>query len=318
MLFQLDSPNGITSKEKNVVEETIQQPARQSLSKKFNLSLVIVYLCSILVTAPAIYFVTKDQVYSQAQKDLVLLVDVVKSIQDYVATDLRPHFMKEKIFYSPSFSGIVATARIAKYLKQRQPQYYIRNASDNPLNTDNRVRGLELALLEQFRNDRTLTSLNEEGEIDGQNYLVSSAPKISKKGCLRCHGDPAQAPVDVTGSYGSETGYGYQSGEVVGVSVVGVPLDDIQALTIERSLIIIGGITILFALLFIVVNSMVRRLILEPISDITEVAKAVSQGDLNREVGFSKRNDEIAELAMAFELMRRSLITAIKRMRRKA
>jgi methyl-accepting chemotaxis protein len=301
-----------------MVGVTVQQPARRSLAKKFNISLVIMYLCSVLVTAPTIYFFTEKQVYDRAKEDLVLLVDVVKSIQDYVATDLRPHFMQQQIFYSPSFSGIVATARIAKYLKQRQPQYYIRNASDNPLNLDNRVRGMEFALLEQFRGDRSLKYLNEEGEIEGQNYLVSSAPKISKKGCLRCHGDPDKAPGDVTETYGRESGYGYQSGEVVGVSVVGVPLDDIQALTIQRSLMIIGSITILFALLFIVINLMVRRLILEPISDITEVAKAVSKGDINRAIGVSGRNDEIADLALAFELMRRSLTTAMKRMRRKA
>jgi len=275
------------------------------------------YLCSVLVTAPTIYFVTKNQVYDQANEDLVLLVDVVKSIQEYVATDLRPHFMKEKIFYSPSFSGIVATARFSKYLKEKQPQYYIRNASDNPLNPDNLVRGLELRLLEQFQRDRSLKYLNQEGEIEGKNYLVSSAPKVSKKGCLRCHGQPDKAPGDVTATYGKETGYGYRPGEVVGVSVVGVPLDDIQGLTIQRSLIIVGGITVLFALLFIMVNLMVRRLILEPISDITKVAKAVSKGDINREVGVSGRNDEITDLALAFELMRRSLITAMKRMRRK-
>ena len=300
-----------------MVEETVPQPVRRSLAKKFNLSLFIVYLFSVAVTAPTIYFFTKQQVYDRAKEDLVLLVDVVKSIQDYVATDLRPHFMKEKIFYSPSFSGIVATARIAKYLEGRQPQYYIKNASDNPLNPDNRARGLELALLKQFRGMRNLEYLSEEGEIDGRNYLVASSPKVSKKGCLRCHGDPEKAPQDVTETYGVDTGYGYHTGEVVGVSLVGVPLADVRALSIERSLIVIGGITVLFALLFVMVNAMVKRLILEPISDITAVAKAVSKGDINREVGVSGRNDEIADLALSFELMRRSLITAMKRMRRK-
>ena len=301
-----------------MVGVSIKQSARLSLAKKFNLSLVIVYLCAVLVTAPTIYYVTKQQVYNRAGEDLKLLVDVVQSIQDYVATDLRPHFMKEKIFYSPSFSGIVATARIAKYLEERQPQYYIRNVSDNPLNPDNRARGLELELLQQFRGMRNLEYLSEVGEIDGQDYLVASSPKVSKKGCLRCHGDPDKAPGDVTESYGKETGYGYHSGEVVGVSLVGVPLEDVRTLTLQRSRIVIGGITILFALLFIIVNLMVRRLILVPISDITEVAKAVSKGDITREVGAYARNDEIADLAQSFELMRRSLITAMKRMRKKS
>ena len=291
---------------------------KTSLAKRFNLSLIVMYVCTVLIAAPTIYFSTKKQVYSNAEADLALLVDVVKSIQDFVATDLRPHFLREKIFYSPSFSGIVATSRIAKYLQQKQPDYYISNVSDNPLNPANQARGLEISLLDQFREDRKLDSINTDGIIDGRNYLVSSAPKISKKGCLRCHGDPADAPRDVTIGYGTESGYGYRSDEVVGVSVVGVPLEDVQRLAIERSLFVIGGITVLFALLFIVVNQLVKQLILSPIASITELAKAVSQGDIGREVAVVRRNDEISELANAFELMRRSLVTAMKRMRNKS
>ena len=301
-----------------MVENTTgKKLARRRLAKKFNLSLVLMYFATVLVTAPTIYFMTKKQVYDKAEADLVLLVDVVKSIQDYVATDLRPHFMKEKIFYSPSFSGIVATARIAKYLNEKQPQYYIKNASDNPLNTDNQVQGIELGLLQQFRQQKGLKSINSVGDIKGRTYLVSSAPKVSKKGCLRCHGDPQKAPEDVIKTYGQKTGYGYKPGEVVGVSLVGVPLEDVQALATERSLVAIGAITVLFSLLFVVVNMLVKRLILLPIAEITEVATAVSKGDIKRQINALDRNDEIADLAHAFELMRRSLITAMKRMRRK-
>jgi HAMP domain-containing protein len=225
--------------------------------------------------------------------------------------------MQEGIFYSPSFSGIVATTRIAKYLKDKQPKFHIRNASDNPINADNQVAGMELDLLEQFRSDRNYQSLNQVGTINGQQYLVSAAPKISKKGCLRCHGDPDSAPLDVTSTYGKKSGYGYKSGDVVGVSLVGVPLEDVQALTLKRSLLAIAGITVLFGLLFIVVDILVRRLILIPIVEMTEVAKAVSKGDINREINVEKHGDEIAELAQAFELMRRSLLTAMKRMKRR-
>ena len=296
--------------------EANQQVKQKSLVTKFNLSLLIIYLGSVLISAPSIYFLTKKEVYDRAGQELILMVDVVKSIQDYVATDLRPHFLKEKIFYSPSFSGIVATARVAKYLKQKQPQYYIKNASDNPLNQDNLVQGMEQDLLQQFRADRSLESLNSIGSIEGNTYLVSSAPKISKKGCLRCHGDPANAPEDVTATYGKQSGYGYKNDEVVGVSLVGVPLADVQSLAIQRSLIVIGAITVVFTLLFVIVNLLVRRLILVPVLEITEVAKAVSKGDIHRAISSEKRNDEIAELTNAFELMRRSLLTAMKRMKR--
>lgn len=298
--------------------QSTKQSNRRSLAKRFNLSLILMYVVTVLVTTPVVYIITKQQVYNRAEQELVLLVDVVKSIQDFIANDLRPHFMKEKIFYSPSFSGIVATSRIAKYLKQKQPQYYISNVSDNPLNPNNIVQGLEEDLLSRFRDDRNLAIVTTSGDIDGQKYLVSSAPKISKKGCLRCHGNPESAPEDVKVTYGTESGFGYQSGEVVGVSVVGVPLEDVQSLTFKRSLIVIGAITLLFAVLFIVVNKLVKRLILVPITEITTVATAVSHGDISREVRVKDRKDEIADLANAFELMRRSLVAAMKRMKRKS
>jgi len=290
---------------------------RRSLAKKFNLSLILLYLISIVIAAPSVYLFTKKQVYDRANEDLVLLVDVVKSIQDYVATDLRPHLMKQDIFYTPAVSGIVATARIAGYLNQKQPQYYIKNASDNPLNPKNEALGLENELLERFRADRDVASLSEEGVIGGKAYLVNSAPKVSKKGCLRCHGDPTKAPEDQKASFNGDRGRGYKTGDVVGVSLVGVPLADVQALSLERSLYVIGGLTLLFAVLFIVVNMLVKRLILVPINNITEVATAVSKGDLNRAVTFAERNDEISDLGQAFELMRRSLITAMKHLKGK-
>ncbi|MCU7929207.1 MAG: DUF3365 domain-containing protein [Candidatus Thiodiazotropha sp. (ex Codakia rugifera)] len=299
-----------------MVEQSANQGARRSLSKRFNLSLIVMYIFTVTVTTPAIYFITKQQVYNRAEQDLILLVDVVKSIQNFVANDLRPHFMKEQIYYSPSFSGIVATSRIAKYLKQKQPQYYISNVSDNPLNPKNKVQGLEQDLLNKFRSNRNMGLLNTMGEINGQTYLVSSAPKVSKKGCLRCHGEPERAPEDVKATYGTESGFGYRTGDVVGVSVVGVPLEDVQSLTIRHSLMVIGGITFLFTILFVVVNLLVRRLILEPIMEITTVAKAVSHGDVIREVNVKDRKDEIADLANAFELMRRSLVAAMKRIKR--
>jgi len=291
---------------------------QKSLVKRFNLVLFVIYIISVLVTAPVTYMYTEDQVYSRAQEDLVLLVDVVKSIQKYVGTDLRPHFTKQDIYYSPAISGMVATAKVAKYLKKKQPKYIIRNVSDNPLNMKNMATGIELGLLKTFRKNRRTKSINQIGKIDGKSYIISAAPKVtSKKGCLRCHGKPQKAPADVVSVYGTKSGYGWRMNEVVGVSIVGVPLDDIQTLTIERSAYMIGALTVLFALLFMLINSLVRRLILTPIVEITDVAKAVSGGDLYRVVEETDRNDEIGELSKAFELMRRSLVTAMKRLQKK-
>ena len=289
-----------------------------SIIRRFNLALVLIYFVSLGLIAPAVYYVTRHQVYKQADEELRLLVDVVRSIQGYVATDLRPHFLKEGIFYSPAISGIVATSRIADQLRQRQPQYYVKSSSDNPLNRANSANALETSLLERYRKGVVSGEVTEEGLIRGRPYLVAAAPKKSKKGCLRCHGDPDKAPADVIQGYGTDSGYHYKVGDVVGVSMVGVPLADVNKLALERSLTVMAAVTVLFALLFAIVNTMVRRLILSPLVEITKTAKAVSEGDVNRQVSADiRRRDEIAELAHSFEMLRRSLVTAMKRMQQK-
>jgi HAMP domain-containing protein len=282
--------------------------------RRFNVALVLLYLASVAGSVPVVYYFARKQVEAQAARELNLLVDMVKSVQGYVVKDLRPYLTKQQIFYSPAVSGIVATARIARNFQELQPAYYIKSSSDNPLNEDNWPEPLEQQLLERYRGDEKLGNLIEIGTIKGRNYLVSSTPKASTPECLRCHGDPQQAPDDVRKTYGTTSGYHYEPKGVVGVSVVGVPFEDIQSVTVQRSLWVTGMLTALFAAIFVIVNLLVRRYLISPILSIARTASAVSQGDLEQQVRMD-RNDELGELAHSFELMRRSLVSAMKRMR---
>ncbi len=290
--------------ETNTERGVVQRSA--SLVRRLNVSLFWIYVLSLMLSAPAVYYYTRQQVYREANHDLQLMVDMVKSIQGFVAAELRPYLTERGIYYSPAISGIVVTSRIAENFKQMQPHYYIKNASDNPLNPENGANALEFDLLEHFRREGGGDKLIAEGQIDGKPYLVAAAPKMSKKGCLRCHGKPGQAPEDVVTNYGSYSGYNYKVDEVVGVSVVGVPLEDVRALALERSLLVMGGLTALFGLLFLSVNKFIRRLVVVPILDITNSAKAISEGNLHERIE-TKRVDEIGELGRSVEMVRRRL-----------
>ena len=129
------------------------QASSGSVVRRFNIALGLLYLAGILVSAPAIYFYTQHQVYSQATTKLGMLVDMVDSIKGYVAKDLRPYFLEKRLFHTPGFSGIVATARIAMNFAEKQPTYTIRSIGDNPLNPSNLPELAEQNLLERFRED---------------------------------------------------------------------------------------------------------------------------------------------------------------------
>ena len=244
-----------------------------------------------------------------------MLVDMVKSIQGFVAKDLRPFLMKRELFFSPGFSGIVATSHIAANFNVFQPDYYIKNVSDNPLNPANLPQPLEIELLNRFRGDRQLGQWTQTGDLNGKSMLLSSAPKISKPGCLLCHGKKEEAPEEIRLKFTGDLGYGYQPDEVVGVSVVGVPIANVDTLALQRTAIVLGLLTLLFGIVLVAVNMLVRRNLLSPILKITDAAHAISHGSLDKRIEM-ERNDEIGDLARSVELVRRSFDKLMQRMRK--
>lgn len=287
---------------------------RRSIVRRFNGALLALYLISIGVSAPLIYFATDHQVSAQADKELKLLVNMVQSIQGYIAQHMRPFLVEHKLFYSAGFSGIVATGLIAEEFDRLQPGYYIKNVSDNPLNPANQPQPFEQQLLRSFRADRAMQETTGVGYLNGQRMLVAATPKESKSGCMKCHGSPSAAPTEIRARYDGTSGYNYRAGDIVGVSLVGVPLADVRAVAIERSLIATGLLTALFGALFLSINVMVRKSLVRPLLEISDAAKKISRGQLDTPVE-SRHDDEIGELAKSLELLRRSFVQAMKRLK---
>ena len=143
--------------------------------------------------------------------------------------------------------------------------------------------------------------------------LVASAPIASQPGCLQCHGDPDKVHAEITAQYGRTSGYNYKDKDIVGLELVGVPIaGTINALAMQRSLVAVGLLTVLFGLIFVTINILVRRNLISPILEITSATHAVVKGDLDRTLDI-QRNDEIGDLARSVELLRRSFSQVMKR-----
>ncbi len=287
---------------------------RSSISSKFNQSLLTLFLVLVLILIPIVYYLTKTQVLAQANKELTLLVDMVKSVRNVVREDTRPHFTPKGEFFPVVVSSTVMAKTVAEKFARVRPEYYIKIFSDNPLNADDYPDELEKELLQRFRQNKELKSIVETGIIRGQQYLLSSAPATVKKGCLLCHGDPARAPLAISKKYGTQSGYGWTVGNVIGGSAVGVPLENINAIALERTLYALLALAFIFGILYVYINTTVRRSIISPIREIAEKAKKISQGDLGDALE-TDRDDEIGELSNSFEMMRRSFISLVRRIK---
>lgn len=287
---------------------------RSSISSKFNQSLLTLFLVLVLVLIPIMYYLTKTQVLAQANKELTLLVDMVKAVRNVVREDTRPHFTPKGEFYPIVVSSTVMAKTVAEKFARVRPEYYIKIFSDNPLNPEDLPDELETELLERFRQNTQLKSIVETGVIRGKQYLLSSAPATVKKGCLLCHGDPARAPLAISKKYGTQSGYGWTVGNVIGGSAVGVPLENINAIAVKRTLYALLALAFIFGILYIYINTIVRRSIITPIREIADKAQKISHGDLGEALE-TDRDDEIGELSNSFEMMRRSFISLVRRIK---
>ena len=74
--------------------------------------------------------------------------------------------------------------------------------------------------------------------------------------------------------------------------------------------------TVIFLLLFVVINIVIRRLVLKPVSQVIRMADEISDGNLRNPEIKVTGNDEIAEMLGAFNRMRRSMIKLAQMMQR--
>ena len=66
---------------------------KSRITKKLNWLLLAMYLGIIAISIPTTYFLTKDQILEQANRELSLLVDMIRSVRNVVREETRPHFL---------------------------------------------------------------------------------------------------------------------------------------------------------------------------------------------------------------------------------
>ena len=76
------------------------------------------------------------------------------------------------------------------------------------------------------------------------------------------------------------------------------------------------SMAVIFLLLVVVINIVIRRLVLKPVSQVIRMADEISDGNLRNPEIKVTGNDEIAEMLRAFNRMRRSMIKLAQMMQR--
>ena len=143
--------------------------------------------------------------------------------------------------------------------KQGRVPYIYRIAVTNPRNQINQATAHELAIIDRFRQGKT-REISEIIDRDGERFFVRYTPlNKTGKSCLRCHGDPKDAPADLLRRYGDQAGFHIKEGESRGLLMIGIPLATIEkeafSSFLVTSLVVFG----VFVLFFFIINTLINK-----------------------------------------------------------
>lgn len=210
-------------------------------------------------------------------------------------------YSKNPALAQREFSEIVETLPVnAKF----------RMTSHNLMNPNNKPDEFEVSALNIVRSQK----------LDEYDQLIDGVYRYTKTvyheaSCIVCHGDPANAPDDVTSQYGSKNGFGFKEGDVAGIISVRIP-----AKALFESVFSFFGIkeVALILIAFLIPAIFIRTRVIRPIAQLTEASKQISVGrNIDLDVGQinESTNNEIDQLKLATNRLRNTIQIAIKRLR---
>ena len=289
-----------------------------NLTTKVNLILAATFLLALSLVGVNSYLLTEDNALQQVTDQAELIMQQALAVRSYTANEIRPlaNQNNEGQFHPQAVPAYAAT-QTANLLRESRPKYGYKEAVFNPTNPRDKATPAEEQIINRFIADPDLIKLVGSQEIDGVKTLYISYPiRIINPKCLVCHSTPQQAPAAMRAIYGDTGGYGWKLNEVVGTQMVMVPYTLPAELARKTFFSFLISLAAIFLLLFLVINITIHKLVLRPVSRLTLMADEVSKGNLkSAEIKVSGK-DELAEMTVAFNRMRRSVIKIVQLVRK--
>jgi len=98
-------------------------------------------------------------------------------------------------------------------------------------------------------------------KIAGRSHFIHASPIYFTRSCMRCHGDPDDAPQALLSIYGRERGFGQKPGEIAGVNAVNIPVDIALAKIKERAYSVFGVSLLCLSLLYVIICFFFNRIV---------------------------------------------------------
>lgn len=290
--------------------------ANLSIGKKFTLLLSLVFLGGVVISG----FVLWQILQSQAQREItaqgLLLIQTMNSVRDYTSNHINPlladDLKEQATFISETVPAFSAREVFERFRQDKDYQDFLyKEATLNPTNPRNKADGFETDLLERMRQNPKLQEQSGFRTLSGQPvYFIARPLAVTSPSCLACHDTPETAPKNLVATYGPKGGFGWKLNEVVTAQMIYVPAQEVFNTALRSFLLVMGIFMGGLAVVILVLNFLLRRYVIRPVSVMGGLAQKISADemvdtDLESEelAKIAGQADELGQLARVFKRM---------------
>jgi HAMP domain-containing protein len=283
------------------------------LRAKFNVLMLLVSVLGVgmftLAANSLVNSVARDDVLQSSRILMESAAGARKYTSEQIAPVLKPLIAHQ--FYPQSVSAYAAK-RNFDVIRSKFPDYMYREAALNPTNPQDRASDWEADIINDFRAHPGKDEISVERSTPTGPMLELARPLVNKPACLECHDTATDAPPSMIALYGSQNGFGWKAGEVIGAQIVSVPMTESSLRAAQIRKLFVTPFLIFLVVLFAAVNLLLHFIVIHPIERMAGAAEAVSMGKIDTPEYHHGGSDQVGRLAASFNRMHRSLAEALR------
>jgi len=259
--------------------------SRLNLSSRFTLILVGVFLLGTAIGGIIYWRALQGRAQDEIAAQGTLLIETMNAVRGYTSKNVKP-ILADQLVSSPEFISETVPAFSARSVfenfRTNQPKYATFNykeASPNPTNSLDMADEFEAGLYQQMASDQTggeISGFRDQGET--RLFYIARPLKIGNESCLQCHSTPEQAPASLIAKYGDKNGFGWKLGETIAIQIIYVPAGEVFDAAFRTFIMVMIIFILTFALVTLVINTLLKRYVIEPVNVLSGLANKISRG----------------------------------------
>lgn len=298
-----------------------------NLKNKFNLLLALIFLLGVYISSLALSKILYQQAEQKLTDEGRILMQMMEEVKYYTSVNSLQFYQQQgnttefRASFIPAYAAREVFSNFKNTAKLQDYQY--KEATVNPTNLDDLPDDFEQHLIDSFKADLGIKFLtgytNKSDKLNGKTssfYYIARPLSVRDSTCLQCHSSPDLAPPKMIEQYGNKHGFNWKLNQLTSAQTIYIPATSIGSNVRQGMFKFMPIFTGIFACLILSVNRLLQYTVIEPIEQLTKVAKQLSLNNGNIRASWqsnylkklTQRHDESGKLTKAFLKMAEKLL----------